>query len=411
MTDRRLSICYAAPGLNLLPSAGPTRNVLSVAEALTQWADVTVAFRRILEPIGAPAKYNVIAIEPRASIPTNPRDDNATRGLNPIPHALGLRCLWSFSRRLANSYDLVLEKGWRLSGLLLAACARQGLPGALVENDTRCWSGAFRSFRTIGQYTLHRTAESLASFYSRRAPLVIAETEELKAMLVTHRGISPDRIEVVGLGVDHALFRPLEQESARKSLGLSPAATLLLYVGGMDEYHDLGPLIEAFTHIRRRSVELHLVGDGEYRMRYEEKAKAAHTPVRFHGQVPHSTVPQYIAAADVCLAPYRTRAFPHGRVFFSTLKIPEYMACARPVVSVPGGHIQRLIEDRVSGFLFPNEVSCWEHFLNVLPSRLRLAEMGQAAARTVEGVTWEATAARYLVLGQKLTAHRDLLGP
>ena len=48
MTSRkRLSICYAAPGQNLLPSAGPTRNVLNVANALSQWADVTVAFRSI----------------------------------------------------------------------------------------------------------------------------------------------------------------------------------------------------------------------------------------------------------------------------------------------------------------------------------------------------------------------------
>ena len=170
---------------------------------------------------------------------------------------------------------------------------------------------------------------------------------------------------MVGLGVDHALFRPRDQASARISLGINPAATVLLYVGGMDKYHDLGPIIEAFGQIRSPSFELHLVGDGEFRARYEEKARHAQTPVRFHGRVPHPMVPDYIAAADICLAPYQTSAFHGEMVTFSTLKIPEYMACGRPVVSVPSGAIRKLIEDQVSGFLFPNDVSSWVVFPQV----------------------------------------------
>jgi glycosyltransferase involved in cell wall biosynthesis len=119
-------------------------------------------------------------------------------------------------------------------------------------------------------------------------------------------------------------------------------------------------------------------------------------------------VPEFIAAADLCLAPYRNNAFPHNLVSFSTLKIPEYMACGRPVVSVPSGHINKLVKDQVSGFLFPNDVSAWARFLETLPSRERLKEMGAAAARRVESMTWEKTAAQYLEVCQKLTA-RQLL--
>ena len=46
---RRLSICYAVPGHSLVASAGPTRNVLSLARALSRWADVTVAFQRLAD--------------------------------------------------------------------------------------------------------------------------------------------------------------------------------------------------------------------------------------------------------------------------------------------------------------------------------------------------------------------------
>jgi glycosyltransferase involved in cell wall biosynthesis len=214
--------------------------------------------------------------------------------------------------------------------------------------------------------------------------------------------LAPEQIEVVGLGVDHARFRPMAQQSARNSFSISPDAIVLLYVGGMDEYHDLEPLIDALSSVRQLPVELHVVGDGTHRARCEEKVRRAQIRARFYGHVPYSVVPQYIAAADLCLAPYRTSACHNAVVPFSTLKIPEYMACARPVVSVPSGPIQRLVEDGVSGFLFPNEVPCWTWFLKTLPSRQRLASMGAAAAQGVQSISWEKTAMRYMQVCQRL---------
>jgi glycosyltransferase involved in cell wall biosynthesis len=243
----------------------------------------------------------------------------------------------------------------------------------------------------------------VANRCSRRASLVIAETQELKAMLVEHRRLPPERVEVVGLGVDHALFHPMNQQSAREFLEIRTDANLMLYVGAMDEYHDLEPVIDSLASVKQPSIELHVVGDGEYRARCEEKARCAHITARFHGHVPHSIIPQYIAAADLCIAPYRTSACHNGVIPFSTLKIPEYMACARPVVSVPSGPIKRLVEDRVCGFLFPNEISSWRSFLKAFPSREQLALMGAAAAQAVESLGWEKTAMRYLEVCERLT--------
>ena len=400
---KRLSICYAAPGQNLIPSAGPTRNVLNLANALSQWADVTVAFRSIREPINT-TKYKVIAIEPDAATSMEAKDDNAARGLHPFRHISYCRRLWSFSQQQASSYDVVLEKGWRLSGYLLNGFRRRGVPGVLIENNVHFWSEPLTNVPAVAKYVLHATAHRVASRCSRRASAIIAETQELKALLVQHRKLPPEEIEVVGLGVDHAVFRPIDQQSARESLKISQDVIVLLYVGGMDEYHDLEPVIEALNSIRQPSVELHVVGNGEYRPRCEEKARRAQIRARFHGHVSHSMVPRYIAAADLCIAPYRTSNCHNGILPFSTLKIPEYMACARPVVSVPSGPIQRLIENQVSGFLFPNEVSSWRYFLKMLPTREQLAFMGAAAAQAVESLSWEKTASRYLQVCEKLTA-------
>jgi glycosyltransferase involved in cell wall biosynthesis len=403
MGRKRLSICYAAPGSNLVPSAGTTRNVLNLAEALSDSADVTVAFRHIQESPG-PRKYRTIAIEPQSPTSRGFKDDNAARGLQPLGHLAYCRTLWSFAARHAGEFDVVLEKGWRLSGFLSAAFGRSQVPGVLVENDVRLWTESVTGVSSAAKYGLHLLSQWVSATCCRRLPIVIAETDELKSLLVKQRGLATERVDVVGLGVDHNLFRPMDQSRARSAHGIRPDATVLLYVGAMDEYHDLEPLIDGLAQVRHDSLELHVVGEGEYRPRCEAKAKAAGLQATFHGHVPHAQVPEYIALADLCVAPYRTGAFYDGLVTFSTLKIPEYMACARPVVGVPSGSILKLIDDGRTGYARPNDVTSWVALLNDLPPRDRLASMGAAAARSVASISWNTTAQRYLEICERRVA-------
>jgi glycosyltransferase involved in cell wall biosynthesis len=124
----------------------------------------------------------------------------------------------------------------------------------------------------------------------------------------------------------------------------------------------------------------------------------------FHGRAPHQAIPDFIAAADLCLAPYESTMFPGGKVAYSTLKIPEYLTGARPVVSVPSGNILRLIRAGETGFLFDNNAPAWVAFLRDLPSRDRLDEMGRKAAATSQVWDWEDTARAYLNLCQREAA-------
>jgi glycosyltransferase involved in cell wall biosynthesis len=186
-----------------------------------------VAFRSLprQEIEAAPPNVTLLAIDPGAGGQSNGIDDEATRGVNPLSHLRYFRIVRSFARRHAGAYDLVFEKGWRVSGYLLNAFQAYGTRGAVIENDARCWTDQRRDLRTWMKYALHRMAQSLAGHYSRRAPVVIAETEELRAQLVKVRGIPEQRIKVVPLGVDQELFRPSDQGKARLSLGIHPDKT------------------------------------------------------------------------------------------------------------------------------------------------------------------------------------------
>ncbi len=394
---QRLSICYAAPGHALVPTSGTTRNMLSLAEALSAWGDVTVAFRTVADPsVKLGPGLSLETIEQPERQPASGVDDEATRGVNPLSHFLYMRAVREFAKRTVGRFDLVLEKGWRLSGYLAHCVQASGGAGAVVENDARCWTDSRMDPRTLLKWLLHSAAQRLAGRYSSQSLVVIAETEELRQQLHQVRRIPLDKMTVVHLGVNHTLFRPLDQGFARISLGIPLDKTVLLYVGGMDKYHDLQPLLDALRGVTLPKVELHVVGEGEYRGRYEAAATRTNSRVVFHGRIPHEQVPLYIAAGDLCVAPYCAEAFYNRTVSFSTLKIPEYMACARPVASIPSGEIKRLIQPGISGFLFPNSTVGWRSFLFSCPNRHDLTRMGEAARKAVKNRTWEQTARGYM---------------
>ncbi len=402
----RPSLLYAAPGPYLTSTGGSAICVLSCARELARYADVTVAFRAFLEsPPEVPCR--AIALE-----------DGALEGGPGVGHRASpdarkwgdiayLRRLSRFAAHNAGRYDVVLEHGWGACGHLLAAFWKHGVPGAAVMGTIRTPYRPLRSARDLSRVMTSALRGALGRRGLRSALRIIAETEHMKAALVRHVRIPANHIAVVGLGVDHSLFQPLCQASARGTLGIAARPLVLVYVGSFDKYHDLWPALEALATADRLDIQLHLVGDDAvgghgYRRRYEQLAAQRCIPVVFHGRVPRTQVPAYIAAADLCLAPYDVKAFAGGEVTSFTLKVPEYMACARPVATVPSGHLQELITDGVNGFLVPNQKDQWAKLFRNLGSREGLRAMGQAAARTTEHLTWAKTAASYWQVCQEL---------
>lgn len=400
MNGRRLRFCYVVPGHDLLASIGPSRNVVNLARALSQWADVTVAFHRIADP-HPPADLRVLSIEPARS--AGGVDDAAMKNVGYGEFLRSLRQLRRFVDTELREFDVVLEKSWLLSGYVSRLCQRRGQVAVPIENIVP--SPKHAASGSLAKQLRVRAGRWLAGRCLRSAPLVIAETEFLKREIVRYWHVADQRVAVVDLGVDRQLFRPRPLAAARAALGVRADATVLLYVGVLDRTHNLEPVLRALASQALDDVELHVVGDGFRAEEYRRIAAGSRTRIVFHGRVPHDRVPEYIAAADLCLAPYDASAFSSGELGYSTMKIPEYLSMGRAVASVPAGRTRMLIEDGVSGFLFANTVEDWQQFLTTRPGRERLAQMGEAAA-AVRLPGWEDTARRYYELTTALLAQR-----
>jgi len=191
--------------------------------------------------------------------------------------------------------------------------------------------------------------------YVRRAAAIVCLSRQLQEYMIQHWGAKPDKTYVIPLAVDVDLFAPSGCRSEiRARLGLGDAPTVI-FIGGFYRWHGLDVLIEAFRHLMQQlpQARLLLAGDGQERAGLEQRVNEFGLPhaVKFLGHVPHQEVPRFLEAADVAVAPYLPLA--NGRFWNSPLKIYEYMAAGKAIVTTPLGQIADVIHDGHSGRLVP----------------------------------------------------------
>lgn len=228
-------------------------------------------------------------------------------------------------------------------------------------------------------------------------------------------GLSPERLEQVGNGIDTALFSPAppgEKQRLRREHGLDPDRPLVLFVGFFS--HDKQPrvLFDAWLRLRdvhRTDASLVFVGatsssyhevdeglaDG---MRAEAAQRGLDDRVTFTGAV--HDVHDYFRLADVFVLPSRREGLP--------VALMEAMSCGLPSVAsrLPGA-TDTLIEDGVSGRLVPpGDVASFAEAVHTILAEPEVAARLGAAARAV--VTRDFSAAT--IAARWLANYRIALG-
>lgn len=269
------------------------------------------------------------------------------------------REIGAFRRRIAQLIgswrpDIVHVHSPVLNALAAQPAARRaGVP--LVYEIRAFWEDAAVGNGTgregSARYHFTRALETRAA---RKADGIVTICEGLKQDLVV-RGIDPARIVVAPNGVDLGLFgAPAARDPALAArLGID-GAELVGFIGSFYDYEGIDDLIAAMPALvaRRPRAMLLLVGGGpmEATLRAQAEASPAADRIRFAGRVPHGEVEHYYALIDVL-------AYPRKKMRLTELVTPlkplEAMAQGRMVAaSNVGGH-RELIEDGVTGTLFP----------------------------------------------------------
>ena len=223
----------------------------------------------------------------------------------------------------------------------------------------------------------------------RAADVVISTNESFKAVAVGRGGKSPDSVVVVRNGPDITRFKPVAPNPEFR-MGRQ---YMVCYVGVMAAQDGLEYLVEAIAHIvhdcGRRDITFTLIGSGDRleklkRLVVELKIEDC---VVFTGQIRNDDLlASYLSTADVCVAPDPMNDLNDK---CTLIKIPEYMAIGRPIVSFD------LTESRYSAqdaavYATPNDSSEFgDKVIDLLDNPEQRAAMGEfGKARVRDALSW-----------------------
>ena len=368
-------VCIALPGINYLPDTTYVLNTLPIVSYLQNDFEITLVFREILSAQKPSFKYLTI-VEP-SSI----EDDAQKQGPYFSPNSLiksikYIKTLNNFTENHAKEFDLLIERQWSLVGALSNCFARHGIPSVFII-EAEFYKARGSKSKGLG-HSLRSLSSSLFNFllphlrrsWIRRANSIIVETEQMKSLLFAQNFCPPNKpVYCIPNGVDTKIFFPRDRITCRQQLNISQDAFVLVYVGSLNRFiQEPGPIIEALGRESPRKTVLHIVGDGIKNQELVKIAETFNASVIFHGKLSREQAALYIGAANLCIAPYNKNLFPDKQFTSASLKVCEYLASGRPVMTIPCDRMSHLLNQGAYGYLIENDVASYQEFFRSLPT-------------------------------------------
>lgn len=298
-----------------------------------------------------------------------------------------------------------------LNGLAaLRAAEKSGLP--LVYEIRAFWEDAAVGNGTgrenSPRYWLTRQLEN---HVVNGADAVAVICEGLKSDLIS-RGVKREKITISPNGVDLDLFGqpPVRDEQLLSELGLA-GRSVLGFIGSYYDYEGLDDLIAAMPLLLASHPQVHLllVGGGpmETALQNQVERLGLGTAVTFIGRVPHGEVERYYGLMDIMVYPRKSMRLTD---LVTPLKPLEAMAQGRLVAASDVGGHRELIEDGVTGTLFPagDPAKIAQKLASLLENRHEWAQTVETAKKFVEADrNWSSNILRYTPVYQRLIARKS----
>ena len=233
----------------------------------------------------------------------------------------------------------------------------------------------------------------------RKRQMVITQT--LKDRLAADYKPAQPETFIAPNGVDLKRYVDLPAPAqARQQLGL-PEMPTVTCTGSL--YAGRGA--ELVMQLAQRMPEVHFLWAGGRPKELDERRAAAEElaleNMTFAGFVPNAELPLYQAASDILLMPYQERIDGSSGSapveFFSSMKMYEYMASNRPIISSDLPVIYEVLEKDAAVFVPPADLDAWEAAIRQLLAHPdRAAELAAKAFELVQPFTWTARARQVL---------------
>jgi glycosyltransferase involved in cell wall biosynthesis len=243
------------------------------------------------------------------------------------------------------------------------------------------------------------------------ADQVVVPSALISDYLCRNYGVKEDSVLVVTNGANPKYSRPMDMVECRNQLGLPPDGNYLVFVGSLKQWHGIDRLVPLMPALVKDNPNLHLliVGDGEKKDDLKKMIddEQLNRNITLAGRVPFERVPIYINAGDICLAPYFEEGLNETGI--SPLKIFEYMACGKPIITNPVGGLDALFREHDIGVMIhsmnPND---WEEPIkNLLGDPEKMKTLGDNGYRAVKmHYSWEAICNKIMMSLERIVSSR-----
>jgi glycosyltransferase involved in cell wall biosynthesis len=164
---------------------------------------------------------------------------------------------------------------------------------------------------------------------------IVTVTPYMATYLVQSYDCEPQKIEVIGNGVNIRKFYPINDDAllleCRKRIKIAPEEIIITFVGNLNKTQGVEDIIKVAPSIIREmnNIKFLIIGDGLLKGDLEEEVKRLRLSEHFifTGMIDYQEVPIYINISDICIL--LKRKLKSG---WSPIKLYEYMACGKPVV-------------------------------------------------------------------------------
>lgn len=177
------------------------------------------------------------------------------------------------------------------------------------------------------------------------------------------------RTRVIHNGIDLTVFKPGEQQAARRALGLPPTARIVLF-SVHSAFADLTTLQNALSRVQGEALLfIGIGGQGAATRQWGQGQVIAPGYIRTPTEMAN-----YYRAADLYLQITRADSFP--------TTVLEALACGTPVVATAIGGIPEQIRHRETGLLIPaqDDTALCTAIQELLQDNEQRTRMGMAAA-------------------------------
>jgi glycosyltransferase involved in cell wall biosynthesis len=320
------------------------------------------------------------------------------------PHIASLAILFSYLIKILPQYDIIYARDFHT--VIIALLPRLIFGKKLVFEVNGIANEEMRLrkdslFNRIFVFFIKK-AEKMATRYSEK---LISVAPRIKLYLTENFGCAPEKIKVIPNGVNVKMFYPIHNSLSlvqwKNRLGIEAKDTVIAYVGNLAPWQGIDDLVEIAFHFlsKKKNVKFVIVGDGPLKSLLLKKVlSSGHDgDIILTGMLNHEEIPFIINLADICVAPLKV-------VTGSPIKVFEYMACGKPVVTSRIEGLEFIEVEGVGLLTSPEDIIGLEKALNELIEEPRKrTDMGQRGVQIVrERFSWESRVTEVEELLRKL---------